>query len=499
MKNYDLSSKLGYLIPLLLLCFVGCSTAPPAPEGPGPLRVHPDNPRYFTDNSGKAIYLTGSHTWSNLQEMSEGPAEPFNYEAYLGFLEKYNHNFIRLWVWEHTLKASWAPDTAEIIFGPPLIYPRTGPGLALDGRPRFDLTRFNEAHFSRLRSRVLAANERDIYVMIMLFQGWSIEKKGGAKTDPAKGNPWTGHPFNRSNNINGINGDPNRDGQGEEVHMLVVPEITGLQKAYIRKVVDTVSDLDNVLYEISNESNKNSTRWHYAMIDYIHEYEKNKPKQHPVVMTFQYQGGKNEDLFTSPAEAVSPNPGENDAYRKDPPASDGSKVILTDTDHLWGIGGNAGWVWKSFLRGLNPVFMDPLEQLYFYPDLSDKDLASNLQWEAIRKNMGYTLAFASRVDLAAMTPRDELVSTRYCLARPEPDNAQYLVYLPEGGEVIVDLSATPELLVVEWFDPKWGICTDTWITKGGSRKSFTAPFPGHAVLYIHSADIPCILFSEWLT
>lgn len=28
----------------------------------GPLRVHPTNPRYFTDGSGNAICLTGSHT-----------------------------------------------------------------------------------------------------------------------------------------------------------------------------------------------------------------------------------------------------------------------------------------------------------------------------------------------------------------------------------------------------------------------------------------------------
>ncbi len=34
----------------------------------GPLRVCPDNPRYFTDDSGRAIYLTGSHTWATLQE-----------------------------------------------------------------------------------------------------------------------------------------------------------------------------------------------------------------------------------------------------------------------------------------------------------------------------------------------------------------------------------------------------------------------------------------------
>jgi hypothetical protein len=32
----------------------------------GPLRVHPKNPRYFTDGTGRAVYLTGSHTWDNL-------------------------------------------------------------------------------------------------------------------------------------------------------------------------------------------------------------------------------------------------------------------------------------------------------------------------------------------------------------------------------------------------------------------------------------------------
>src|SRR5262249_3563482 len=35
----------------------------------GPLRVCQPNPRYFADSTGKAVYLTGSHTWNNLQDM----------------------------------------------------------------------------------------------------------------------------------------------------------------------------------------------------------------------------------------------------------------------------------------------------------------------------------------------------------------------------------------------------------------------------------------------
>jgi len=53
------------------------------PGTQGPLRRHPNNPRYFTDGSGRAIYLTGSHTWANLVDI--GPSDPpprFDFDAY---------------------------------------------------------------------------------------------------------------------------------------------------------------------------------------------------------------------------------------------------------------------------------------------------------------------------------------------------------------------------------------------------------------------------------
>jgi hypothetical protein len=43
----------------------------------GLLRAHPDNGRYFADDSGKAIYLTGSHTWANLQDIGLPGDPPF--------------------------------------------------------------------------------------------------------------------------------------------------------------------------------------------------------------------------------------------------------------------------------------------------------------------------------------------------------------------------------------------------------------------------------------
>ena len=35
------------------------------------------------------------------------------------------------------------------------------------------------------------------------------------------------------------------------------------------------------------------------------------------------------------------------------------QIIVNDTDHVYGIGGDRIWAWKSFMRGLHPIFMDP--------------------------------------------------------------------------------------------------------------------------------------------
>ena len=206
----------------------------------------------------------------------------------------------------------------------------------------------------------------------------------------------------------------------------------------------------------------------------IHEYEKKKPKQHPVGMTFQYKAGSNRTLFESPADWISPN--HEGGYRDNPPAADGSKVILSDTDHLWGIGGNQAWVWKSFLRGLNPLFMDPYDGVVLGEPFDPK-------WEPIRKGLGYTLRFAERMDLAAMTPQNRLASSRYCLAN-RAKRGQYLVYLPEGGDVTVDLSATPGKLRVEWFNPTAGTSRPAATTEGGATRKFSSPFQGDAVLFV---------------
>lgn len=464
----------------------------------GPLKILTSNPRYFTDGSGRAVYLTGSHHWDNLQDYSGRPK--FDYGAYLNLLRSYGHNLVRLWVREGVFASEPKGLWGEIH---PVPYRRTGPGAALDGKPKFDLTKFDPAYFERLRSRVLAAQEQGIYVMVMLFQGFGVHNKGRGRR-----NPWPGHPFNAHNNINGIDGDASGNGEGEEVHTLRVPAVTKMQEAYVRRLLDTLNDLNNVLYEISNESHRQSVEWQYHMIGIIHEHERSKPKQHPVVMSSLHDGygdtnRDNTPLFVSPAEAVAPGEGPNRQYKDDPPPADGSKVIISDTDHLWGVGGDEDWVWKSFLRGLNPIFMDPIQ---------------DPKWDSARKAMGQTLTVAQRINLASMLPRPELASTGYCLTNP---GKEYLVYLPSNSHwfesrlkswmesirliwrfaqfsenlrpllklsVEIDLSHTSDLLQATWFKPSTGEFISAGQIAGKGKTPFTAPFSGHAVLHLTSVS-----------
>lgn len=466
-------------------------------QGAGPLRVSPDNPRYFSNGNGQIVYLTGSHTWSNLQDNGKGyPPPVFNYTAYLDFLQSNHHNFFRLWTWE---QSRWTLETTdEAYWFDPMPYQRTGPGNALDGKPRFDLTKFNEAYFSRMYSRIAEASKRGIYVSIMLFDGWSVQYP---KLQYGKNNPWKGHPFNESNNINGINGDKNRDSSGDEVHTLGNSAVTEIQKAYIRKVIDTVNDLDNVLYEISNESDGGATEWQYELISYIKAYEKTKPKQHPVGMTVEYFGGTNDELFKSQADWISPNGGDYPDVFSPTPAT-GAKVMIIDTDHLCGVCGDRQFVWKSFTRGYNPIFMDIYDGAGYGVGAEGFDPADSTL-KNTRFNMGRTLSYASRLNLKMVTPQPALASTGYCLANPKPPAAEYLIYAPNGGSFSVDLSGSSGSISGEWFDPQTGMVTRGIVTTGGGTRSFKPPFNGDAVLYLYQGKtetsnfLPSVLMQEY--
>jgi hypothetical protein len=436
----------------------------------GPLRVGRENPRYFVDAANRTVYLAGDHTWGNLQD--NGTADPpprFDYTHFLDYLQTYGIRVFRLWAWEQGSKST---EVDGDYFFSPTVYRRTGPGRANDGKPRFDLRRFNAAYFARLRNRVVAARERGLYVIVMLFDGWSVEPKGDGE------NPWEGHPFNRANNVNGVNGDPAGDGTGRATHTLASPRITRLQEAYVARVIRAVGDQPNVLYEVSNESSRGSMPWQNHMVRFIKSRER-PGGRHPVGITAEYPGGDNDDLLTSDGDWISPNGDIQDLA-----PSTGRKVVFADTDHLCGVCGDTGFPWRALTRGLNPMFMDPYDGKAIGLGALDADFRDP-RWEIVRRRLGVTQAVAAELDLKRLEPHGELASTDFCLADAEHGTA-YLVYLPDGGSATVDVSGSTSRLRVTWIDPDTGRASPDGFIAGGGERSVDAPARGDAVLLLRA-------------
>lgn len=442
-----------------------------ASNATGPLRVHPQNSRYFADSSGRAIYLTGAHTWSNLQDQGDqDPPPAFDFDQYLEFLQQHHHNFIRMWAWEQARWAPWSDgkgaDPTDWFIAPNP-YNRTGPGQARDGKPKFDLSTFDPAYFDRLRARVQKAGEQHVYVSIMLFQGWSSAKGWYS------GQPWLGHPYHPDNNIQAFNGNLHGDGGPD----LSDPRVREHQAAYLRKVVDTVNDLDNVLYEVTNEGGTKD--WDWWVVHTVQEYEKTKNKQHPIGLT-GHGSESNEEMFASEAAWVSPGSEGWPDLRTDPRPAPGGKVSLLDTDHVFGVGGDQKWVWKAFTRGYNVLFMDPYDDPRWEPILRNQGVGVK-DAEAPRRAMGVARRCAERIDLAAATPQTDLASTGYCLANP---GKEYVIYLPDGGDVKVNLSGAHGQFLVEWIHPITGKTEPGKEVDGGQWSAFESPLVGDAVLFL---------------
>ncbi len=276
----------------------------------------------------------------------------------------------------------------------------------------------------------------------------------------------TGHPFHAANNVNGVDIGSIVDYQ----ELPLDPTIEGLQEAYIRHVVDTVHDLPNVLYEVANESSGvsadvvtmpdgmtidtpsgDSTAWQYWVIDVVKRHERDAGRTpHPVGMTFQFpvadQHSANDPLWRSPADWVSPGFDDAEApfdsrWRHDPPAGDGTKVVISDTDHYSPMGADAVWAWKAFLRGHNPILYDLGIAAGFDP--LDPAL------EPARLALGDTRRLAERLDLARTEPQGHLASSGFALCRP---GHEYVALRPadEGGPF--SLEVAPGTYAVRWID-----------------------------------------------
>jgi hypothetical protein len=482
--------------PLSWLVLVSCLTlwadAQANPPIKKPLAVSP-NFRYFKDSNGTPVVLSGSQSWNTLQDWGTGgSAAALDFDAFVKFLTSHRHNFTLLWRVEQPKFCSLPVNEggAPEFTVSPQPWMRTGPGKASDGGLKFDLSKFDQAYFDRLRARTEALNDAGIYAGIYLFTGEFLNLYRCASD---------GYPFTGANNINGID-DGYKDGpQGNgSIEMTAPNAITKFQDAYVDKVIDTLNDLPNVLWIVSEEAPPSSLWWNEHLITHAKSYEAGKPFQHPVGYAAPIRT-PDSVIYNADADWVAPG------ATISPTSSCGSgkpacKVNVNDSDHsyweMWlrTTQENRNYIWENVLNGNSVLFMDPY--LVYYPRQKrnmcgspEKGVCStpDPRYDVFRDNLGYAQNYASKLNLVKVTPRADLSTTGYCLAQTPARGAEYLIYAPSGSAFAVDLSAmtASRMLNVEWLNPATGErAVQGAISSGEQAHWFTPPFKGDAVLYL---------------
>ncbi len=422
------------------------------------LAVYPANPGYFQTADGKPVMLIGDYTWGTFSDVD------YDYKAMFDTLKANGLNFARIWVFwgnEVGFEDQRPPQNYHGINFVP--YQRTGPGNAHDGKPKYDLTKFNPAFFERLRAVCAAARERGIFLQLTLFDAWMIKHP----------HLWRLHAYHRDNNINGVDGDPRSTGKGTDGEQgfcsLGNPKVLEAQKAFVRKVVDAVNEFDNIFFEIANENYYNA-EWERALCQFIHDYETGKPKQHltmPLDLpNHDYGGIKTYDVRRLHANLLK--------------ALALKQPLIFDTD---GIGNPDDATvrkaaWTAFVSGGHVSYLDDSLQ----PGSEHGGDFRGSRRATLRQQLGYLARFTKQVRFWEMQPDNTLVKSGDAFAFAS--ERELIAYLPNGGSVTLDLTNMKGTLTARWFNPREGKFSVGFRVAGRGRREFHAPDGNDWALYL---------------
>lgn len=404
-----------------------------------PIRLHPDNPHYFLFRGEPTVLITsGEHYGAVLNR-------DFEYETYLDELESHDLNLTR------TFSGMYVEHWGE---GWNVLNPAPGrylapwarsdqPGYA-DGGNKFDLERWDERYFRRLKDFVAEAGEREIVVELVLFCVFYDEKN------------WELCPLNARNNINGIGA-----GGREHFYDESDPALMRAQERLVKKIVRELRGFDNVYFELCNEpyfdGPKLGAPWNDRIIKAIRE----ESDEHLIALNVA--NGSTEvktmhegvDVFNyhycRPPRAVAFN------YDHDKPiAYDESGFKGPEADNY------RRYAWDFLIAG-GSVF-DNLDWSFTVDSEAGESQAADesrgCQDPAIRPQLGRLKRFIESFDFLRMKPADDIIQGGV------PENAtaralvetgrQYAVYLNGGTQADLKIQLPKGAYSVEWINTKTG-------------------------------------------
>jgi hypothetical protein len=191
----------------------------PQPGKTDPIALNPVNPHYFVWRGKPAILITSGEHYGAVLNLD------FDYRKYLDTLAADGMNYTRIFSGAYLEpqgafkieRNTLAPRPGR--FRAP--WPRSSEQGHRDGGNKFDLSRWEDAYFTRLKDFITYAATRNVVVELSLFCPMYEEVQ------------WSLSPMNAANNINGVGAVARND-----VYTLDKDRaLLGVQETLTRKVV----------------------------------------------------------------------------------------------------------------------------------------------------------------------------------------------------------------------------------------------------------------------
>jgi hypothetical protein len=210
------------------------------------------NHHFFADGDRPVFLVGGGGYGANTDRVANNHAD---LDDYLGHYRSLGLNYTRSfcidpWSSRHFADAlfPWARVPAGS--------GRAGAGVGgsaggADGLPRFDLDRWDDAWWGRLRYFLTRARDLGIYVQLCVFDHCGLQ--GGLDGYSGLPERWRRHPFNPDNHVNGLD-LPRSDGRGRPAfYDLGNRRLIGYQERFFARLLAETAPLGNVNYQICNE------------------------------------------------------------------------------------------------------------------------------------------------------------------------------------------------------------------------------------------------------
>ncbi len=436
-----------------------------------PISLHPENPHYFQWRDKPTVLITSGEHYGALMNLD------FDYARYFKALQKDGLNLTRTFsgsyvelphnfgITDNTL----APEPSRYITP----WARSAEPGTNDRGAKFDLTQWDPAYFERLKDYMTKASEAGVVVEFTLFCT--------LYEDPL----WAASPMNAANNINGVGDCPR-----QEVYKLVHDDLTEVQVALTRKIVQELKGFDNLIYEVCNEPYIDDTvnmEFQHRIVDTIVEEETKLGVRHLISLNIANKEGRVEaphrevkvlQFHYAHTEAVTANYDHNRVIGDNETGFDGKEDFPYRSE-----------AWDFILAG-GAVF-NHLDYSFTakHPEGDFTTFESpGGGGPAIRKQISALKQFIEGFDFVKMQPSLSLVSKvskpvrAQALAEPGVAYAVYLRMKKEALEAGKPISAELDLEMpegtysVEWLNTKTGEKTaGAAITHTGGKSRVVTP------------------------